>query len=61
MGAGHLLIRTKTCLDTYMWVKLEKQVLGYNQDVYFCFCYLPPENTSSYSVYDIDVFDVAPW
>ena len=49
--------------DGIVWLKLSRDFTGSEHDVYFCVCYIPPENSSVYSnvnspMYNRDYFDV---
>lgn len=46
-----------------VWFKLDKKELGFNDDIYFCVCYIPPENSMVYknvhsNLYECDFFEI---
>lgn len=46
-----------------LWFKLSKNDFGFNDDVYFCVCYIPPENSMVYknvhsNLYECDFFEI---
>ncbi|KAJ8306022.1 hypothetical protein KUTeg_016567 [Tegillarca granosa] len=44
----------KKCADTYMWIKVDKNVMGYDQDLFICFCYLPDEKSNTVLLGDLN-------
>ena len=40
-----------------IWIKLEKSFFGFEKDVYFCFAYAPPSNSSYLKNNDLDILE----
>lgn len=43
--------------DDVLWIKLDKQFFSLDRDIFICNAYLPPEGSSLFSWYTIDVCD----
>ena len=42
--------------DTFVWLKVDKSLFVFREDLYICGAYLPPINSSYHAMYDCDVF-----
>ena len=42
----------------FLWVKLCKTFFGFQDDIFVCFCYIPPKNSVYYQNVDVNLFDV---
>ncbi|CAC5379506.1 unnamed protein product [Mytilus coruscus] len=42
--------------DTFMWLKFDKLLFDFDQDLYVCGAYIPPINTKYHSLYECDIF-----
>ena len=40
-----------------LWVKIGKSVLSLNEDLYFCHCYVTPDESSLQSLIETNIFD----
>lgn len=47
----------KTDYRGIIWFKLKKDLTNYDSDLYFCTCYIPPENSSVYKNVNSDLFE----
>ena len=45
------------CSESHVWLKLNKTMLGFENDVYLCLCYIPPSNSSRQGLIDTCVYD----
>ena len=43
--------------DDILWVKISKNVLSLNEDLYVCLCYVTPDESSRQSLIETNVFD----
>ena len=66
-GGICLFVRDTTCPGIevtsknevgFLWVKLCKSFFGFQDDVFVCFCYIPPKDSVYYKNVDINLFDV---
>ena len=42
----------------FLWVKLCKSFFGFQDDVFVCFCYIPPKDSVYFKNVDINFFDM---
>lgn len=49
--------RMPSSVDDSIWLKLDKKYFGLSKDVYLSCLYLPPENSSLFSWYNVNILD----
>ncbi|CAG2237302.1 unnamed protein product [Mytilus edulis] len=42
--------------DTFVWLKFDKVLFDFDQDLYVCGAYIPPINSKYHSLYECDIF-----
>ena len=48
----------KNTVDCILWFEIEKTFFEIQDDYYFCFVYVAPDNSPVYDIYDFDIFDM---
>ena len=58
---GQIYVNSDTLVFTaegkMLWVKIGKSVLSLNEDLYICLCYVTPDESSSQSLIETNIFD----
>ena len=44
--------------EGFLWVKLEQKFFSIHDDLYICFCYIPPKDSIYFKNVDFDLFDL---